>query len=171
MIRKVVMDKLSLTKSTKMIQSWARQNINLDKQNYFIAAVEEELLALHEGNFIIYQISPQAFSAWQALLAQKNKSLIMTNLFMTFLNKIYDLKIMSIIDTKGKGPGTLWFLTNPEVILKYLHMIKKINFIRGMTLYTGENIVHFNDCLVTMPITCHRRKINIIKTKLDNALF
>ena len=47
------------------IEAWSMENIEPDAQETFREMVETELLALHEGNFARYQITPKEFRGWQ----------------------------------------------------------------------------------------------------------
>jgi Fic/DOC family protein len=52
------------------IASWAAGHVTEADRARFIEIAETELLAIHEGNFARYQITPRQFEAWQAVWRQ-----------------------------------------------------------------------------------------------------
>lgn len=67
LISQIVMEPLSLRKASQHIKKMAESLPQKDRVK-FIETVETELLALHEGNFARYRISPSQFKTWQALI-------------------------------------------------------------------------------------------------------
>lgn len=65
LISAIIIGTLNSKDAGKLIRSKAEQVPNAD-QGQFIAAVETELLALHEGNFARYRVSPKEFERWKA---------------------------------------------------------------------------------------------------------
>ena len=65
LISAIIIGTLNSKEAGKLIRSKAEQIPNTD-QGQFIAAVETELLALHEGNFARYRVSPKEFERWNA---------------------------------------------------------------------------------------------------------
>ena len=51
----------------RFLKPWCAENILEEDREKFRATVEDELLALHEGNFARYRIRPSEFQAWQAV--------------------------------------------------------------------------------------------------------
>jgi hypothetical protein len=49
------------------IAAWTEENIEPPDRARFRELAEDELLALHEGNFARYQIRPSEFEAWQKI--------------------------------------------------------------------------------------------------------
>lgn len=65
LIGAIIVDGLSSKDAAKLIRSKADQLPEGDKRQ-FIEAVETEILALHEGNFARYRVSPKEFEQWKA---------------------------------------------------------------------------------------------------------
>ncbi len=65
MVQDVVQRKLSKKLTTLFIRQWVEKNIDFTDQSHFIDVVEEELLALHEGNLASYKIKLTEFDVWQ----------------------------------------------------------------------------------------------------------
>jgi len=66
-IQQVVLNKFSKAETTSFLRNWTEKQLAEKHRVHFINVVEENLLALHEGNIAIYGITPQQFSAWQAI--------------------------------------------------------------------------------------------------------
>ncbi|MBU6455669.1 MAG: Fic family protein [Cyanobacteria bacterium REEB67] len=49
----------------KFLEKWSAENIPADEQESFLEVAEDEILALHEGNFARYKIRPSEFDAWR----------------------------------------------------------------------------------------------------------
>ena len=49
----------------KFLEKWSAENILADEQERFLEVAEDEILALHEGNFARYKIRPSEFEAWR----------------------------------------------------------------------------------------------------------
>ena len=65
MIAKIVCGALSRREATSEIKDHALQHIPTADREAFRQVAEEELLALHGGNFARYRIKPSQFEAWQ----------------------------------------------------------------------------------------------------------
>lgn len=65
LIKMVIVDKLSKTLAIKRIREKADQNIPAAEQGKFIEIVENELRAIHGGNFARYRVTPTQFERWQ----------------------------------------------------------------------------------------------------------
>lgn len=63
-VRLVILNNLNKAKATLFIQNWVKNNIKAQDQVRVVAAVETELLSLHEGNIARFQIKPQQFNLW-----------------------------------------------------------------------------------------------------------
>lgn len=64
--KQVVSLALSQREAISAIKQYAEQYIQVEDQARFIEVVETELLALHEGNFVRYQITLSEFKRWHA---------------------------------------------------------------------------------------------------------
>jgi hypothetical protein len=51
--------------SFKLLEKWSVENIQADEQGRFLEVAEDEILALHEGNFARYKLLPSEFDAWR----------------------------------------------------------------------------------------------------------
>lgn len=49
----------------KYLEQWSAENLPSDESAKFIEVAEDEILALHEGNFARYKIRPSEFDAWR----------------------------------------------------------------------------------------------------------
>jgi hypothetical protein len=49
----------------KFLEKWSTENISADEQEPFLEVAEDEILALHEGNFARYKVRPSEFDAWR----------------------------------------------------------------------------------------------------------
>jgi Fic family protein len=61
----LVRDKYNRKDALKFLENWCAENIPADERAKFIEVSEDEILALHEGNFARYKIRPSEFDAWQ----------------------------------------------------------------------------------------------------------
>ena len=64
-VGEVVRGGLNKKKAIALVAAWTQENIDADEREQFREMAESELLALHEGNFARYRISPAAFKAWR----------------------------------------------------------------------------------------------------------
>ncbi len=64
-VREIVLEQLDKKSAFARIAGWARKNVEADEREQFREVAENELLGLHEGNFVRYQIRPSEFQAWQ----------------------------------------------------------------------------------------------------------
>ena len=69
-VRQVVEGRLNQSQATTAIAQEA-QVLPAADQSRFSEMAADELLALHEGNFARYRITPAAFQSWQALWQKK----------------------------------------------------------------------------------------------------
>lgn len=49
----------------KFLESWSEENLPASDQAQFVEVAEDEILALHEGNFARYRVRPSEFDAWR----------------------------------------------------------------------------------------------------------
>jgi hypothetical protein len=66
-IHQVVQEAMPKTQAINTIHLYAQSKISQEDRAHFIEMVETELLALHEGNFARYKITPNMFKAWKVL--------------------------------------------------------------------------------------------------------
>jgi hypothetical protein len=64
-VREVILGRMNRKAADVHITEWARRHIEPAERDEFREVVETELLGLHEGNFVRYQIRPSEFEAWQ----------------------------------------------------------------------------------------------------------
>ncbi|MBX9724394.1 MAG: Fic family protein, partial [Candidatus Obscuribacterales bacterium] len=55
----------------RFIEEWSAENIPSDDRARFTEVVEDEITALHEGNFARYKVRPSEFDAWQKVWNEK----------------------------------------------------------------------------------------------------
>ena len=63
-IKHIIAETFTKSAATVSLNSFAKELPAADRQR-FIAAVETELLSLHEGNFARYGVSPAQYKAWK----------------------------------------------------------------------------------------------------------
>jgi hypothetical protein len=66
-VRQVIRGGMGRQQAAVHIVEWAQANIGEGDREHFREVAEDELLALHEGNFARYQVRPSEFRAWQAV--------------------------------------------------------------------------------------------------------
>lgn len=65
-IQTISIERLGRRTAISHIADWSEANIEAEKREQFSEVTETEILALYEGNFARYRISPLQFKAWQA---------------------------------------------------------------------------------------------------------
>ncbi len=55
----------------KYLETWTAKNLAEDERDQFQRVSEDEILALHEGNFARYQVRPSEFEAWRVVWDRK----------------------------------------------------------------------------------------------------
>ena len=65
LIRTIVLEQLGRQAAFAHIAGWAGEKIAVDDREAFREMAEKLVIALHEGNYAHYQVSPTEFSAWQ----------------------------------------------------------------------------------------------------------
>ncbi len=66
----VIRNKFSRAEALRQIEKWSAQHIAADDVTRFIEVAEDEILALHEGNFAKYRIRPSEFKEWNQIWEQ-----------------------------------------------------------------------------------------------------
>ena len=66
LIAQIVRARLNRAAAVSHISEWTNTHIEERDRSAFRSAAEDELLALHEGNFARYSLRPAEFQAWQA---------------------------------------------------------------------------------------------------------
>lgn len=66
-IAQIITARLPRQDVSPFLQPWCAERIPENERATFRRVVEDELLALHEGNFARYRVRPSEFHAWQAL--------------------------------------------------------------------------------------------------------
>lgn len=61
----IVRSEFKRGQASKYLDDWSAKNIPLDDQEQFIQVAEDEIIALHEGNFARYKVRPSEFDAWR----------------------------------------------------------------------------------------------------------
>lgn len=65
LIHEIIKKSLSKSDAIKNIRSYSEEKISKEDRAHFIEIVETELLALHEGSFARYKVTPNEFKAWK----------------------------------------------------------------------------------------------------------
>ena len=64
-VQAIMLERLDRKAAFARIAVWAGKNVEADEQGQFREVVENELMGLHEGNFVRYLIKPSQFRVWQ----------------------------------------------------------------------------------------------------------
>ena len=64
-VQAIMLERLDRKAAFARITEWAGKNVEADEQEQFREVVENELMGLHEGNFVRYLIKPSQFRVWQ----------------------------------------------------------------------------------------------------------
>lgn len=64
-IHNIISDNMNRKNSFSHLRNWTQMNIPDADQEIFTQSVEEEIMALHEGNFARYRVRPSQFTQWQ----------------------------------------------------------------------------------------------------------
>jgi Fic family protein len=67
----VVRSQYNREQAFKYLEEWSAKNLPLDERAKFIEVAEDEILALHEGNFARYRLRPSEFDAWRKIWNQR----------------------------------------------------------------------------------------------------
>ncbi len=66
-VSRIVTTPMSRKNVVQFLKPWCVENIPKEDREEFRTTLEDELLALHEGNFARYRIKPPEFQTWQAV--------------------------------------------------------------------------------------------------------
>ena len=66
-VSQIVTAPMSREGAVAFLKPWCAENIPQEDREEFRTIVEDELLALHEGNFARYSVRPSEFQAWQTV--------------------------------------------------------------------------------------------------------
>ncbi|HEY9790647.1 MAG TPA: Fic family protein [Candidatus Obscuribacterales bacterium] len=72
-IGEIVRIKYKRQDAVQYLENWAAKNLPVDERAKFIDVSQDELLALHEGNFARYKVRPSEFEAWQKVWNKRTK--------------------------------------------------------------------------------------------------
>jgi len=67
----VVRSQLDRAGAFKYLETWTAENVEDEGREQFIRVAEDEILALHEGNFARYQVRPSEFTDWRKVWDRK----------------------------------------------------------------------------------------------------
>ncbi len=68
----IIRDQLDRASAFKYLETWTAENLVEDERDEFQRVAEDEILALHEGNFARYQVRPSEFEAWRKIWGRKS---------------------------------------------------------------------------------------------------
>jgi hypothetical protein len=68
----IVRDQFDRAAAFKYLETWTAENLAEDERDEFQRVAEDEILALHEGNFARYQVRPSEFEAWRKVWGRKS---------------------------------------------------------------------------------------------------
>lgn len=60
----IVRKKLSRSEALQYLEDWSVANVSIEEREKFVEVAQDELLALHEGNYARYRVRPSEFNAW-----------------------------------------------------------------------------------------------------------
>jgi hypothetical protein len=66
-VSQIITRAMSRKETPQFLKPWCVENIPSEHREEFRTTVEDELLALHEGNFARYRVRPSEFRSWQAV--------------------------------------------------------------------------------------------------------
>jgi len=70
----IIRDQLDRASAFKYLETWTAENFIEDERDEFQRVAEDEILALHEGNFARYQVRPSEFEAWRKVWGRKSRA-------------------------------------------------------------------------------------------------
>ena len=70
----VIREPMAPKEAATFIKKWAADQLGHEDRARFIEIAETELMAIHEGNFARYQVTPGEFKAWWAVWQQKTSA-------------------------------------------------------------------------------------------------
>jgi hypothetical protein len=68
----IIRDQLDRASAFKYLEKWTSENLVEDERDEFQRVAEDEILALHEGNFARYQVRLSEFEAWRKIWGRKS---------------------------------------------------------------------------------------------------
>jgi Fic family protein len=71
-VHTIVRDQLDRAAAFKYLETWTAENLAEDDRDEFQRVAEDEILALHEGNFARYQVRPSEFEGWRKVWDRKS---------------------------------------------------------------------------------------------------
>lgn len=67
----VVRDQFDRPAALKYLETWTADNLAQNERDEFLRVAEDEILALHDGNFARYQVRPSEFNEWRKIWDRK----------------------------------------------------------------------------------------------------
>jgi len=71
-VARVVRERLDQKQASRFIDEWSQAHIPSPDRLRFVEVAENELIALHEGNFARYKLRPSEFDAWKTVWERKD---------------------------------------------------------------------------------------------------
>ncbi len=71
-VRTIVKEQFDRPTAFRYLETWTIENLVEDDRDEFQRVAEDEILALHEGNFARYQVRSSEFEAWQKVWERKS---------------------------------------------------------------------------------------------------
>lgn len=71
-IGNIVREQFDRATAFNYIEKWTSENLEEEERDQFQRVAEDEILAMHEGNFARYQVRPSEFDAWQKVWERKS---------------------------------------------------------------------------------------------------
>jgi hypothetical protein len=66
-VAEIIRARCARREAVARLRRWAENSVIEKDRKVFVAAAEETLAGIHEGNFARYRIRPSEFEAWQAV--------------------------------------------------------------------------------------------------------
>jgi fido (protein-threonine AMPylation protein) len=67
----VVREQFDRAAAFNFLETWTAEHLAQDERDEFLRVAEDEILALHEGNFARYQVRPSEFTEWRKIWDRK----------------------------------------------------------------------------------------------------
>ena len=67
----VVRDQFDRSAAIKYLETWTAEHLAQEERDEFQRVAEDEILALHEGNFARYKVRPSEFAEWRKIWDRK----------------------------------------------------------------------------------------------------
>ena len=65
-VAEIIRDRCDRREAVAHLRRWAEESVIESDRKRFVAAAEETLAGIHEGNFARYRIRPSEFESWKA---------------------------------------------------------------------------------------------------------